>query len=106
MAGPTGSTSRIGGPRHEPFGPLLLDFPKAPACYCLRCPLGRAYPECLVGGKGLGGGYAPLGAVFASEDLVPRAAELGARLRKAPEALEEHPSVAQAIDAAVASADR
>jgi adenosylmethionine-8-amino-7-oxononanoate aminotransferase len=217
--GTTLATLAVGGheKRRAPFGPLLLDFPKAPACYCLRCPLGRAYPECqvacaealeevllregpetvaafiaepvvgstagavdpppeywpavvevcrrhgvlviadevmtgfgrtgrrfgvehwdvvpdiLVGGKGLAGGYAPLGAVFASEavleplaqkgdelmyytygghpsacaaadavleileseDLVRRAAELGARLRKALEPLEEHPNVAQ-----------
>jgi adenosylmethionine-8-amino-7-oxononanoate aminotransferase len=217
--GTTLSTLAAGGheKRRAPFGPLLLDFPKAPACYCLRCPLGRTYPECrvacaeaveevllregpetvaafiaepvvgstagavdpppeywpavvevcrrhgvlviadevmtgfgrtgrrfgvehwdvvpdiLVGGKGLAGGYAPLGAVCASEavleplaqkgdelmyytygghpsacaaadavleilereDLVRRAAELGARLRKALEPLEEHPNVAQ-----------
>jgi adenosylmethionine-8-amino-7-oxononanoate aminotransferase len=217
--GTTLATLAAGGheKRRAPFGPLLLDFPKAPACYCLRCPLERTYPECrvacaealeevllregpetvaafiaepvvgstagavdpppeywpavvevcrrhgvlviadevmtgfgrtgrrfgvehwdvvpdiLVGGKGLAGGYAPLGAVFASEavleplaeqgdelmyytygghpsacaaavavleileseDLVRRAAELGARLRKALQPLEEHPNVAQ-----------
>jgi adenosylmethionine-8-amino-7-oxononanoate aminotransferase len=217
--GTTLATLAAGGheKRRAPFGPLLLDFPKAPACYCLRCPLGREYPECrvacadaveevllregpetvaafiaepvvgstagavdpppeywpavvevcrrhgvlviadevmtgfgrtgrrfgvehwdvvpdiLVGGKGLAGGYAPLGAVFASEavleplaekgdelmyytygghpsacaaadavleilereDLVRRAADLGARLRKALEPLEDHPNVAQ-----------
>ncbi len=217
--GTTLATLAAGGheKRRAPFGPLLLDFPKAPACYCLRCPLGREYPECrvacaeaveevllregpetvaafiaepvvgstagavdpppeywpavvevcrrhgvlviadevmtgfgrtgrrfgvehwdvvpdiLVGGKGLAGGYAPLGAVFASEavlaplaekgdelmyytygghpsacaaadavleilereNLVSRAAELGGRLRKALQPLEEHPNVAQ-----------
>ena len=217
--GTTLATLAVGGHtrRREPFGPLLLDLPKAPACYCLRCPLGKTYPACdvacadaleevivregpesvaafiaepvvgstagalapppdywprvaeicrrhgvlliadevmtgfgrtgrrfgvehwdvvpdiLVGGKGLAGGYAPLGAVFAREavlaplaaqhdelmyytygghpaacaaadavlgilereDLVRRAAELGEKLRKALEPLEEHPNVAQ-----------
>lgn len=32
--------------RRKPFGPLLEAWPKAPACYCLRCPLDRSYPGC------------------------------------------------------------
>src|SRR5262245_2699358 len=27
---------------------VLPEWPKAPACYCLRCPLGKAYPTCAV----------------------------------------------------------
>jgi adenosylmethionine-8-amino-7-oxononanoate aminotransferase len=48
--GATLATLAVGGhgKRRKPFGPLLLDLPKAPACYCLRCPLGRRYPECAV----------------------------------------------------------
>lgn len=217
--GTTLATLAVGGhtKRRAPFGPLLLDLPKAPACYCLRCPLGRTFPSCdvacadaleeviqregpetvaafiaepvvgstagavdppdpywprvaeicrrhgvlliadevmtgfgrtgrrfgvehwdvvpdiLVGGKGLAGGYAPLGAVFAREDvvaplaavgdelmyytygghpaacaaadavleileredLVRRAAQTGAALRKALEPLVDHPHVAE-----------
>lgn len=46
--GTTLATLAVGGhaKRRKPFGPLLLDLPKAPACYCLRCPLGRRYPAC------------------------------------------------------------
>ncbi|MFI5315492.1 MAG: aspartate aminotransferase family protein, partial [Myxococcota bacterium] len=28
------------------FEPWLADLPKAPACYCWRCPLGKTYPSC------------------------------------------------------------
>ena len=161
--GTTLATLAVGGhaKRRAGFEPLLLDLPKAPACYCLRCPLGLRYPDCrvacadeveraieragpesvaafvaepiggstagalvpppeywqrvaeicrrhgvllvmdevmtgfgrtgrrfavehfgitpdvLVGGKGLTGGYAPLGAVFASEAVVAPIAERG-----------------------------
>jgi adenosylmethionine-8-amino-7-oxononanoate aminotransferase len=161
--GTTLATLAVGGhaKRRAGFEPLLLDLPKAPACYCLRCPLGLRYPECrvacadeveraieragpesvaafvaepiggstagalvpppeywgrvaeicrrhgvllvmdevmtgfgrtgrrfavehfgitpdvLVGGKGLTGGYAPLGAVFASEAVVDPIARRG-----------------------------
>jgi adenosylmethionine-8-amino-7-oxononanoate aminotransferase len=46
--GTTLATLAVGGhtTRREGFEPLLLDLPKAPACYCLRCPLGRRVPEC------------------------------------------------------------
>jgi adenosylmethionine-8-amino-7-oxononanoate aminotransferase len=48
--GTTLATLAVGGneKRRKPFGPLLLDLPKAPACYCLRCPLGLRYPACEV----------------------------------------------------------
>ncbi len=48
--GTTLSTLAAGGheKRREAFGPLLPDWPKAPACYCLRCPLGLGYPGCEV----------------------------------------------------------
>ncbi len=161
--GTTVATLSAGGheKRRQPFGPLLYDWPKAPACYCLRCPLGQSHPACrvagaealetlienegpdtvaafigepvvgstagavdppddywpriaeicrrhgvlliadevmtgfgrtgrrfaiehwevtpdiLVGGKGLAGGYAPMGAVFASEAVVAPLAERG-----------------------------
>jgi adenosylmethionine-8-amino-7-oxononanoate aminotransferase len=161
--GTTLATLAVGGhaKRRAGFEPLLLDLPKAPACYCLRCPLGLRYPDCavacadavehaieragpesvaafvaepiggstagalvpppeywqrvagicrrhgvllvmdevmtgfgrtgrrfavehfgitpdvLVGGKGLTGGYAPLGAVFASEAVVAPIAKRG-----------------------------
>jgi adenosylmethionine-8-amino-7-oxononanoate aminotransferase len=154
--GTTLATLAVGGhaKRRAGMEPLLVDWPKAPACYCLRCPLGLARPECgvacvdavealieregpetvaavvaepvvgstagalvppdeywprlseicrrhgvllvadevmtgfgrtgrrfavdhwgvvpdiLVGGKGLAGGYAPMGAVFAREEVV------------------------------------
>jgi len=32
--------------RRAGLDPLLLDLPKAPACYCLRCPLGLERPGC------------------------------------------------------------
>ncbi len=46
--GATLSTLAAGGhqKRREAFGPLLPEWPKAPACYCLRCPLGKHYPSC------------------------------------------------------------
>jgi adenosylmethionine-8-amino-7-oxononanoate aminotransferase len=46
--GTTLATLAVGGhqKRRAGFEPLLLDLPKAPACYCLRCPLGRTYPAC------------------------------------------------------------
>ncbi len=217
--GTTLATLSIGGHtrRRAGFEPWLTDLPKAPACYCLRCPLGQRYPDCavacaeefahiieregpdsvaavvaepivgstagalvppdeywprlaeicreygvlliadevmtgfgrtgrhfavdhwgvvpdiLVGGKGLTGGYAPMGAIFARdevvapiaergdelmfytyaahpascavadkvleimerEDLVDRAARVGARLRERLAALEAHPNVAE-----------
>lgn len=34
--------------RRAPFESMLPDWPKAPACYCLRCPLGRSHPSCRV----------------------------------------------------------
>ncbi len=46
--GTTIGTLAIGGheKRRADFAPLLPPHPKAPACYCLRCPLDRSYPEC------------------------------------------------------------
>jgi adenosylmethionine-8-amino-7-oxononanoate aminotransferase len=40
----------IGGhtKRRKSFGPFLSDVSKAPACYCLRCPLEKTYPRCEV----------------------------------------------------------
>ncbi len=32
--------------RRKGFEPLLIDFPKAPAPYCLSCSLGRTTPDC------------------------------------------------------------
>jgi adenosylmethionine-8-amino-7-oxononanoate aminotransferase len=32
--------------RRKSFEPLLMESPKAPACFCFRCPLGKTYPEC------------------------------------------------------------
>jgi adenosylmethionine-8-amino-7-oxononanoate aminotransferase len=48
--GTTLATLAAGGQtkRRSGLEPLLLDFPKAPACYCLRCPLELAYPDCRV----------------------------------------------------------
>jgi adenosylmethionine-8-amino-7-oxononanoate aminotransferase len=154
--GATLATLAVGGhtKRRRSFEPMWSPLPKAPACYCMRCPLGRSYPECdvacadelervieregpetvaaflgepivgstagalvppaaywprvaeickrhgvlliadevmtgfgrtgrrfavehsgitpdiMVGGKGLAGGYAPIGAVFATEEVV------------------------------------
>ena len=161
--GTTLATLAIGGhvKRRSGFEPWLADLPKAPACFCTRCPLGKTYPECgvacadelervieregaetiaafvaepiggttagalvppdeywprvaeicrahgillvadevmtgfgrtgrrfavehwdltpdvLVGGKGLTGGYAPMGAVFAADHVVAPLAEQG-----------------------------
>jgi adenosylmethionine-8-amino-7-oxononanoate aminotransferase len=46
--GTTVATLAAGGheKRRAPFGPLLYDWPKAPACFCLRCPLEKTYPSC------------------------------------------------------------
>ena len=48
--GTTLATLAAGGHtrRREGFEALFPDWPKAPACYCLRCPLGRRYPACEV----------------------------------------------------------
>jgi adenosylmethionine-8-amino-7-oxononanoate aminotransferase len=48
--GTTLATLAVGGhqKRRKGFDPLLLDLPKAPACYCLRCPFGQRYPDCQV----------------------------------------------------------
>ena len=48
--GTTLASLAVGGhqKRRKGFDPLLLDLPKAPACYCLRCPLGQRYPGCRV----------------------------------------------------------
>lgn len=48
--GVTLATLDVGGhaKRRKGFEPFLSDVPKAPACYCLRCPLGRTYPSCEV----------------------------------------------------------
>ncbi len=46
--GTTLATLAIGGhaKRRAAFEPWLADLPRAPACYCLRCPLGERYPDC------------------------------------------------------------
>jgi adenosylmethionine-8-amino-7-oxononanoate aminotransferase len=46
--GTTLGTLSVGGhvKRRAGLEPLLVDWPKAPACYCLRCPLGLARPGC------------------------------------------------------------
>jgi adenosylmethionine-8-amino-7-oxononanoate aminotransferase len=48
--GTTLATLAVGGheKRREGFEPWFPDLPKAPACYCLRCPLGVRYPDCAV----------------------------------------------------------
>jgi adenosylmethionine-8-amino-7-oxononanoate aminotransferase len=48
--GVTLATLDIGGhaKRRKSFEPFLSDVAKAPACYCLRCPLSRSYPSCEV----------------------------------------------------------
>jgi adenosylmethionine-8-amino-7-oxononanoate aminotransferase len=48
--GTTLATLAIGGheKRRAPFGSWLVDLPKAPACYCLRCPLGKQPSSCRV----------------------------------------------------------
>jgi adenosylmethionine-8-amino-7-oxononanoate aminotransferase len=46
--GTTLATLAVGGhtKRRAGFEPWLVDLPKAPACYCWRCPLGKTYPGC------------------------------------------------------------
>jgi adenosylmethionine-8-amino-7-oxononanoate aminotransferase len=46
--GTTLATLAVGGhdKRRAGFEPWLADLPKAPACYCWRCPLGKTYPRC------------------------------------------------------------
>ncbi len=46
--GATLATLGIGGheKRRAAFAPWLPDLPKAPACFCTHCPLGRTYPDC------------------------------------------------------------
>ncbi len=34
--------------RRAPYAPLLPDWGHIPPCYCYRCPLGLAYPDCEV----------------------------------------------------------
>jgi adenosylmethionine-8-amino-7-oxononanoate aminotransferase len=48
--GVTLATLAVGGhaKRQKGFEPWLTKLPKAPACYCLRCPLSRTYPSCQV----------------------------------------------------------
>ncbi len=48
--GVTLATLAVGGhvKRRKGFEPWLTSLPKAPACYCLRCPLSLAYPACNV----------------------------------------------------------
>jgi len=48
--GTTLATLAVGGheKRRAAFEPWLADLPKAPACYCFRCPLGKTYPSCAV----------------------------------------------------------
>jgi len=48
--GTTIATLSVGGhlKRRAPFARWFPDVPKAPACYCARCPLGLAYPSCAV----------------------------------------------------------
>jgi adenosylmethionine-8-amino-7-oxononanoate aminotransferase len=44
------ATLAVGGhtARRRGFEPMMLDMPHAPACYCLRCPMGKAWPSCKV----------------------------------------------------------
>jgi adenosylmethionine-8-amino-7-oxononanoate aminotransferase len=46
--GTTIATLAVGGhlKRRAAFGPWFPDVPRAPACYCARCPLGLARPSC------------------------------------------------------------
>ncbi len=48
--GTTLTTLAVGGhtKRRKGFEPWLVDLPKAPACFCLRCPLGKSYPGCKI----------------------------------------------------------
>jgi len=46
--GTTLATLAVGGhqKRRKGFEPWLAELPKAPACYCFRCPLGKTWPSC------------------------------------------------------------
>jgi adenosylmethionine-8-amino-7-oxononanoate aminotransferase len=46
--GTTLATLAVGGhtKRRVGFEPWLAELPKAAACYCWRCPLGKTYPSC------------------------------------------------------------
>ncbi len=48
--GVTLATLDVGGhtKRRKSFEPFFSDVSKAPACYCLRCPLEKTYPSCEV----------------------------------------------------------
>jgi adenosylmethionine-8-amino-7-oxononanoate aminotransferase len=48
--GTTLSTLAAGGhvTRRKGLEPLLLPWPRIPACYCQRCPLEKSYPDCRV----------------------------------------------------------
>ena len=48
--GVTLTTLSVGGhdKRRKGFEPWLTKLPKAPACFCLRCPMGQRYPDCQV----------------------------------------------------------
>lgn len=48
--GATLATLAVGGHqrRRKVFGPLLADHPKAPACFCYRCPFDAIWPDCQV----------------------------------------------------------
>ena len=48
--GITLATLSVGGhdARRADFAPMLQAMPHLPACYCLRCPLGKTYPGCKV----------------------------------------------------------
>ena len=46
--GTTLATLSVGAHLHRraPFAPWLAELPRAPACFCTRCPLGLAHPDC------------------------------------------------------------
>lgn len=46
--GTTMATLAVGGhdARRKGFEPMMQAMPHSPACYCLRCPLGKSYPTC------------------------------------------------------------
>lgn len=48
--GNTLATLGVGGhdARRAGFEPMMQEMPRAPACYCLRCPLEKSYPSCEV----------------------------------------------------------
>ena len=48
--GTTLATLGVGGhtARRAGYEPMLRDMPRAPACYCLRCPLEKSWPSCQV----------------------------------------------------------